>query len=353
MLDIGKTNWNDEFGLKPHEVQNFLWKGGGTPKPPDPLREAEGQLMIERARQQFEREQAAEAQRLSQEERARTEAKEATAKAEKERRFSDTLGSTYNSAKGYGQQKVNSLGVPDSWGLLDQYTNALDTAKGGVPHLSENVSSYLNPNSIWNEVSGNVRTGQRNRLSTDWSGRFGTGFESREDFFADSLDDPYLNEIINEQKTDAQLGVERARARGTLNDAGLGYANKELSRQGIRANAKASDFGDSVLDRYRSQLTDYAGNVKNRIGNWDFGTDLNLDTESNYIQGLVGKNRGRLQGDILNTMGDTQLFDINAILGKAGTMQGPTNTPAASILANAATGMTDEDKKKKANIGVI
>lgn len=320
--------------------------GGGVPPPPDPMREAEAQLKIKA----YEGEQ----QRLR-------EAREDKAKAAKDladrARFQTGLTNAISGAQQYGNSRLNSLGITDDYGIMSAFENELNSARGRVPDLSNDIGSVINPSTLFTTAYEGQRGLQRRRLNNEAQDFMGEGFERK--LFADEADDSILDAILGDQTTEAQSALDRAKARGQLNDTGYGYGVKALGTQKAAARSKLEDMGLGVLERYRTGLSSTADNYRNRINNYDFGDNLSLDAIRGDLDTEANRYRGRMEGDVRGAVGDTELYDLDLLLGKAGNYQGTTGaTPTTGgSLAQAFSTRTPEEEERLrragGNVGVF
>lgn len=321
--------WRDDSPL-----MEFHYEKGGSapmPPPPDPMAEARAQMQIDASR--ADREERAARQRALDEEK----------KAHKQRdAFEANVGAARNRALNYGSSKVAQLGIPDNYGLLSAYQSELEQALGGIPDLASTVD--LNPSGVWDRAYNNVRGQQRSRLNRSLDSFAGSGFENN--YFADTADDDILASILNSQTEDATGDIDRARARGQLNDNAFSYATKALGQQKSAANAKLQDLGLGVLNNYRSSLNTKAKNIRDRVQNWDFGDSLDLDAERLGLDTAASGFRNRMEGDLRNTIGDTLLYNIDLLLGKAANKGGTANTGIQGTPNPLAAAFTEEDPNR-------
>lgn len=323
----------------------FMEKGGGgyiPPPPPPDNTLAIRQMEIEQENRRAEREAAAK-----------------TAEAEeRRRRAGSNLQRAYTGAQSFGRNQVNALGINDSYGLLDAYTAALEGARAMVPEGEENVGSYINPETLWTRTADQQRNAQRNRLRSATQGLYGQGFETNA--FQDEADDTVLEDILGGQYEEAEGAVNRAKARGQLNDTAMGYATKALGTAKTSARNRLEDMGLGVLQRYRTNLANRGTAWNNRVQNWDFGDQLDLDSERRGFETDVNRFRNRMEGDVRGAIGDTELFDIDLLLGRA-MNKGGSNAgtggavaPLASAFAGTSTDPNDPNNKRTVgNTGVF
>lgn len=317
--------------------------------------EAMMMMMMQQQQQEREAQRTAEAKATQdrQAEQARLE-QEKQANIQKSR---TRVNSAYDTALTGAKNKLHSRGLADdAYGIMDLYKSELNRVKSGLPEIVDNANDYFTP-SLWDNVWGDVRTNEKRKLGQGMDEFIGDGFDYNT--FADTADDSILDGIIGDQYGDSLSTLQRALARGTINDAGMGYATKKLDQQKTAGRAKAEDMGLGVLQGYRTNLKNTATGIRGRLNNWDLGDALNLDTERTRVNDEAGRYRNRMEGDILNAIGDTSFFDTDTILGKAGQASGVMNNPpplsgigagASPLLQSFGArtlGSTDDDPNKR------
>jgi len=250
-----------------------------------------------------------------------------------------------------GRRRLESKGIDpelDPYGIMGLYRSSLDKARTGLPEIVEDTSNLFSPSLLEDAISG-VRTTQRNKVGAEVKNTFADDFGLQA--FNDTADDPILQSILDSQKQEAVTALDRALARGGMNEAGRAIADRELENMTKMGLAKANSLGGTVLGGYRTQLDDAVGKVRSKANEWDFNSGFNLDKERGTIDSLKGSLSSRLEGDVLNALSGQSFFDTDVLLGKAGTGSGINNgLPAASGAASnngligSTTGVADRTK---------
>ncbi len=324
--------------------------GGGYPPPPAPPDyEAQSRAQIEQQNNQA---------RLDAEAAARDKAAKDAADALAESQFQSKLQSSYNQAGDYGRSRLAALGIQDNYGILDAYNNEINRAKTAIPDKDPNPGNYFTP-SMFDNALNQQRTTQRNKLQQQYASIAPDNFESS--LIPDTMDDQILNSIINEQYGNADAYLKRASDRGQLTPDAFSYAEQQLGNSRSGALAKATDLGKSVLADERTNLTNLAKQGQNSITNWDFGSTFDPTSYGNKFTGEVNSFKPLMEGRIRNTIGDTQFFDPQSLITKAGSFVGPQNGSTAAnpllsaIGANVAGsgGSTDNKKTTSGSQGVF
>lgn len=312
------------------------YKGGSAPPPqPDPMRESEARMAEERQRAQMATETA-----------ERDRARVAEERTQRIANNTGRLGGARNNAESYGRAQLAARGLGgNDYGVFDLYRANLDRAGSGYDASADTFVDPFSP-SQFEDAYGTARGTQQRNLRSGFNEFAGDGFADT--MFTDEMDDPYLDAILGQQRSDAQGSIDQAYARGKLNDSSKQYANQELERSSRSGRARLEDMGLGVLQGYRNQATNEAGRFNSRIDDYDLGDDINLDNERHSLDTLRGRLTNRLEGDIYNTVGGTELFDTNTILGKAGQRTGVTNLASpTSGTGNLSAALSPEDEKTK------
>ena len=301
-----------------------FYKGGGgyvPPPQPTPAEQAEARISEMRAQEQMALEREAREQK-------RLEEQKAQRRANNQSKFSVAK----QNALDYGRSQLagRTLDPADIAAILSDYEGSVNRSAN---NFNEDAETFVDPFDPSNFTTAyeKARGNRRSALTQQVRGFAGAGFE--DEAFGDNSDDAIIDAILAEQQADTQANIDRAWARGTINDAGKTYAANELSKQAKRGRATANSLGMGVLSNYRSGLRSAADRLNERVSNYDLGDDFNLEAEQGRINSLRDRYKGSLEGDILNAIGDQQFFDSDTILGKAGQRSGVSNGSSLSATA--------------------
>jgi len=300
---------------------------GGGKGPPDNSAQMMQMRQDERARE--DRQEA-----IRREELAAKEAREVAQREANKGASQQRIQAAYNAALENARQKLNVKGVGtegrggDVMGLL---TGALDAARAGAPEIVEDASALFGPQ-LFDNAYNDVRTQYRNNMSRELDSFAGTGFEYER--FGDTADDDILASIVGSQYDTANETLQRALARGQINEAGMGYAGQELGRQKSGANSRAQDFGSTVLQGYRDQVGNLGKQFRDSITNADLTDNFNFDVKRGRLDDLSTNLSGRMEGDIYNSVGDYSFFNTDSLLGKAANRSGTMNNNTAPVVGS-------------------
>lgn len=318
----------------------------GGKSPPD-----NSQMMMQMRMDENKRADAVEERRRQ--ELVQKEAQQAAQREADKGASQQRVQAAYQSALQAGRQKLQMKGVGADEGrgadVMSMLTSALDSVRAGAPEIVQDASTLFGPQQFDNAYN-DVRSQYKNQLGKQLDQFAGSGFEYER--FADTSDDDILNSIVGSQYTDADETLQRALARGQINEAGYGYAGKELGRQQSAANSRAQDFGGGVLQGYRDQLSGLGTQFRDKINNTDLADNFNFDVKRGRIDDMYNNLSGRMEGDIYNAIGDYSFFNTDSLLGKAanrsGTMNNNTQPNVASTggTQNNIASLFEQDKDK-------
>jgi hypothetical protein len=325
-------------------TQYMYYKGGGN-----------GAMMYmmmqqqEQARQAKAEEAAREAKAAEQATQVAEEAKQQ--KARDIETSGQKLGRAYESALGYGKQKLSTRGIDaetDPYGIMSLYRASLDKARAGAPEIVSDPNALFSP-TLLEDAMSEARTTQRGRYGQEVKNAFGTDYGLSQ--FGSTADDAVINALLDRQKTEAITSLDRALARGTINEIGRSSADREIENMLKAGAAKANTLGGNVLADYRNQLDTAVGKQREQAGAWDFGDTFDINKAKSSVGQLGGSLSSSLEGDILNALSGQQFFDTDLLLGKAGNATGITNRPTTTTgtgqgltALSPVTGVTDRTK---------
>lgn len=235
--------------------------------------------------------------------------------------FQSDLASAIAGARQGGLSAINERGL-DETQYLPLINREIDRISGTIPDLDSAPDRFFGPT-----FGANVLDREQNRLRSQYGNQVSSAFTPNYAVNAipDTYDDAVLERIFGERLTPAQQYVDRAYARGNLNDIGKQRALSILDRQGQEGRARLQSIGGDVLSGYRSQLGDVATNARNAASGYQLGSNFNLDdfvSRANTLQGNFGRD---LEGNLRQAVGGEQLFNLDSLLAEAGSFQGAQN----------------------------
>lgn len=240
----------------------------------------------------------------------------------------------YDNAIAYGTQQITdrslNQALVDQYGVLDAYKALVDQYKGTLDPTNANPAYATD--TYFNDVLGTANNRYEADLRNQLNATYGDGFEYNA--FGDTSDDAIIQAIIDQQKNDAQLTLDRAHARGQLNDVGYGRANTALGDQGKAATGTLQDIGGGVLADYRSQLSGQRSNILDSIGNANLSNPYDLTSATGRLDALRNNLSGSLENDIYRDLGGQNFFDPGTAISTGGNTQGTINPSRINFAEN-------------------
>lgn len=169
--------------------------------------------------------------------------------------------------------------------------------------------------------------------------------------FNDNFANQYVNNYLDDKYALALEQLDRAKARGTLNDIGYGRALKDLNTQKSAGLSTLGNIGRSLVSDYNTGMQTNIENYQNLLNNYDLSKDysrLNTDTINNSLNQNYNNYLAGFEGDFNAAMGGQEPFDVSSILGNAKVSQGVTN-PQSNALVNA---LSEQNNKKQQKVGL-
>jgi hypothetical protein len=296
--------------------------GKGSP-PPD----SGPQMQSER----FAREDA---QRAAAEDKATRDAADART------RFTTNRDAAIGGARGAAGTALSSRGLStdEFMPLIESEITRTGTS---IPDLSENPGSYFGPDFtdvILNREQENRRAGYGRKINEFFTPSYASST------FSDTADDPFIDTILGEASGQAQAGVERARARGQLDETGYTAAINKLGQATTAGRSRANELGNTVIQRNRQYLNDIGNEARTGASGYTLGGTFDPTEYSNRASSRAADLRGTFEGDVRNAIGDpSQFYDLGEIINFGGREQGATNAPSsplAEVLAKRETART-------------
>lgn len=242
--------------------------------------------------------------------------------------FTTNLSNAATGAQGTGRDILASRGLNyDEFGNI--VNRAITDEQSRVPVDDPNPSQYFTSDLINNALT-TEENARRARNTSTVNQTFTPGFENTA--LPDDIGGSYINDILTSQRGSAESRLKAARDRGQLNDSGYSAAEAELNRQSGGASSTLSGLASSVLAKDRADLGNIRGSAITGANQYSLG-DPNFDINPFVTQktNKVNTDTANLGGDITNALGGTSLFNVNDILLKGSTAQGPQNLTTAGV----------------------
>lgn len=271
----------------------------------------------------------------------------AVEKRDRIQKYNDWLQASMKNAPQWGQAYAGSIGLnandPKIQNIIQQISDDLAT-RAPRDLESGNPTQYFNSDAFqqgFNDYESRARRANTAQVRN----AFNPGFESN--LLPDSDIDNIVNTILGEQKGLASTKLGYQQKRGLLNPVGLEQANKTLENQASAGKSTLSNLARGALDKDRSSLLDIVSNAGNAASTWMLGNnDFSVTPYQQQVNERAQREREGFGGDVRAALGNTQLFDIPAVVAQAGTAQGSDNLNFGSIPGGGGS------KKKTANRGL-
>lgn len=252
---------------------------------------------------------------------AEQDAKDAADKTAADTKFQSDLGTALGLARTNAQSYVTGRGLN-----YDEFSpaieNELSRIRTTIPDRDPNVGQYFN-NDIAQTVLNNERDTRRDKYTMELRPQFTSGWESS--YYNPQSDDSIIDSVINDQIGTTRAALDRAHARGTLNDQGFNAAVMRLGEDAKGATSTANTLGQSVIDRYTTNLRDIGTQALNTAGAYELGDTFDPTFWTNKRNTAVADAAKTFEGDIRTAVGGQQYFDPMDYINIGGTIQGTTN----------------------------
>lgn len=296
--------------------------GGGVPQ--------DRSVEVEELRQE-------EARRVREEERRLAE-EEKQARREK---YTTELSRARASALNRGMETLSQRGLnPDEYGGVVH--SALENQLLLVPQDDPSPGSYFTDEFIANALN-KEQSGRRSQYVRRVDELFKPNFEQQ--FIAPTMDDAYIEDILKGQREEAMLQLNRAKARGNIDDIGYTASLRRMDDLFKAGTSQGQQLGDAVLQGYRTDLRNIGSSAREKAGQYELGASFNPDDYLTERDTRLSDINSRLEGDIRGAVGSQKFFDIGDILTRGGLTQGAVN-PRLDLPAILAQRTTKQDAER-------
>lgn len=334
------------------------------PKPPSPMEESRAQLLLEESRRRWEYRQE-EQRRLEErrrllEDRHNKQKDERNLELKNEREASlqrkQNRATISNAAQRSGDFLRDELASIDprlarKYGLHNVRSKVMGQL-GSFDPATMTGDPYMltDPEGMWSRAYDAASNRYRNDMTNEFNTFAREGFET--DRFADTMDDDILTEILTGQYNDALEHLQRAQARGQLNDTGYNRAFAKLGERNTAAMGELQDIGMGVLSRYRDDLRGLRDREMDTLSKSSLSNPYDVSNTRSMFDTRANDYVNRLRGDIFKAIGDQQFFDTDKLVGLGGAAQGMFN-PTGGLAGTTADAnpllqsFADQEKNKR------
>ncbi len=320
--------------------------GGGAPSaPPD------NSLEIERMRQ--EREDKAAAAAKLEADSNKTKALE-TARKNKATSRTTALAQLDDLLSNSGLPSSNPSFVPIKTKLqqqLDEQYNAL--GDDDADQISKGLAG-LDPKKLAQNAIDTDLTKQRRGSLMDLEKYYNDSTATSR--IGDTLDDPYIDEVLNEKYAQYATQLENSKKRGTLVGPGYEKALAALNQQREAGRATYQELGSSVLNEGRERINKIGASARDAANTADYTKVFTPATYEKQLNDYFNEFSGGLGGRIKGTVSAVDPFDFGEALVAGGIAQGPQAkgtsgvnliNPQSVLAGGGEDGATSANKKDK------
>jgi len=279
----------------------------------------------EEARQDRIRREEAERARVAEEARRAQEA------IDRRNAFNSGLTNAVNSARSRATRQITQRGLnPDEFAALVE--GSINDQRALIPDLAENPASYFQDDFISN-ILNQEQQGRRENYTRQVGNIFTPNFERN--IFSDTADDAIINDILGTGRTNAVAMVDRAKARGNLDDRGYQAALKRIDDLNTAAGSTAQQLGGNVLQGFREEVRGIGDRARTAAGSYTLGSTFDPGVFTNELTQRQTDLTGQLPGAVRTALEGQDFFDIGDIINFGGNTQGAQNprTELADVLA--------------------
>jgi len=252
----------------------------------------------------------------------------------------ELIDAALGTARGTAGQTLSSRGLSNDE-FMPIIENEFSRVRSTIPSTAEDVSSYFTPELIdttLNREQENRRTRYGQKVNEYFTPSYATGK------WAGTADDALIDTILGEAGGSAQSAVERARARGQLDETGYNAAQNRLNTATTTGRSRAQALGGGVLERYRGELSGIGDEARTGASQYNLGGTFDPTSYTQKAEGKYGEQQGTFEGDVRGAIGDAgQFYNTGDIIGFGAREQGAQNTassPLAEVLAKRETART-------------
>lgn len=170
---------------------------------------------------------------------------------------------------------------------------------------------------IWNEMTDDHRDAAKMVISK----QLPVDFEYSR--VGDTADDDILEQVLAEQRAKQMEALERARDRNQVNDTGYQGGLENLNEQMQNAQNFLQTYSQEALENQRQKLRDIAARASGQAQQLNLGQAFNINPYQQQIQQAQTDFFNNQKGNLASQTGD--LFNIGDMIGNAFKAQGQQN----------------------------
>ena len=209
-----------------------------------------------------------------------------------------------------------------------------------IPNTDTNPSIYFNGD-LTSQAINSIESQDKELYTRQLNEMFQPGFT--QNYFGSGFGDADISSIINQQRSDAAQQLSNSYQRGNTSFQGYDRALTDLDTNALGARERVGDFGNGIIEGYRQQLSGVGDTARQALSTYEIGNTFDPQQFQNQLNELYGNLQGQFKGDLVNSVGNTPLFDVNTLLQTSNAAQPASNDQARApqILASI------EERKRK------
>ena len=282
---------------------------------------AAAQAAYDQQQAEMRRQAAIEAQQRAEEERIRTEQANAARRS-----------AAMEAARTRTAAALRDRGV-DPTRYTSDIEERLNYNASLLPSNTEDFTAQFGDPFV-DSVINTLQSRERGNYSRALRDAFGTDFADRT--FSTTADDPFVEALLGRQRTEAQDMLNRAKARGQLDDTGFSRAFERLGELEKAGRSTAQSLSDAVIQNRRADINNMIQGAFGRAGGVELGQSFDPNSYIGRVNQRVGEFQSNLEGDIGAALQGQQFFDIGDVITRGGMAQGVANPTPAFLDAQAA-----------------
>lgn len=263
--------------------------------------------------------------------------------AEKERKRTEKLaakrlGTAYDSAYDRVTGRFQDRGLDASM-YDDDIIDYLTGIRNTVPIDDTNPGQYF-AGDLTGSIIDRITNDQTSQYQRQLNQQFGPGFV--DNYFDYNYGQDIIADILAQEQDDVNQLLENAYNRGNTTYQGYQSALQRLQDATPGVQERVGDTARGVIEQYRGQLQGVGDTARQNLSTYQLGDTFDPSTFTNQLDSLYQNLQGSFGGDVRNALGNTPLYDFDAILQRANAAQ-----PASNDLASNADVIAAIEERKR------
>lgn len=235
-------------------------------------------------------------------------------------------------ARGGTREAFSARGLnPDKYS--SDIENKLAMILAGIPSTSDNPDAYFGDAGIAEGLFRDLTQRNRSKARDLFERNVPTSF------FTSETDDPFIEEILAEQRLEPEGYVKNLQSRGLINQRGADAAYADIEKQVGPARARLNEFGAGVLNRGSGELSAARGQKSQAVEN--------LGIEDAFDPTAAVSELNKLASDFVTTIGPSiraglgaigNLFSTEGLAGIGGAASGSMSSPFDPFVISGSSG---------------